>query len=385
MTPVTGVDRVGQGGRQDHLTLLNSNAKLNLLHSLRNLNLEDDDENSLYNDITIDSNFHDTDSFIAKFRNQTKPLFLKINIQSLNSKFEKLKNFILTLTNANINIDVIALQEIWLVKYPHLLILPGFQPLTYINRNRGRGGGDGFYIKNGINVKLEKDLTYNIDKIFEAITLDISYNRDNQTKHYKVTNIYRSPTAIDELTSNQQHEEFLDRLDNLLNDQNNCNSDAYVFLDSNLNLLDLDTNQHSNNYFTNLTNTGFLLTSFRAFRIQNNCSTLIDHILTNSKSNILTSGSIIEDISDHFITFLQPNIQKNKSKPPKIKHRIYSKASLDNFKRDLYQTNWNDVTNSTDVNVCYDKFWSIYSHLHDSNFPLSTRRFNRNFHRISDL
>ena len=56
-------------------------------------------------------------------------------------------------------------------------------------------------------------MTYNIDKIFEAITLDISYNRDNLTKHYKVTNIYRSPTAVDGLTSNQQHEEFTVRLE----------------------------------------------------------------------------------------------------------------------------------------------------------------------------
>ena len=228
-------------------------------------------------------------------------------------------------------------------------------------------------------------MTYNIDKIFEAITLDISYNRDNLTKHYKVTNIYRSPTAIDGLTSNQQHEEFSNRLDTLLNDLNNCNSDAYIFLDSNLNLLDLDTNQHANNYFTNMTNSGFLLTNFKASRIQNNSSSLIDHILTNSKSNILTSGSIIEDISDHFITFLQPNIQKSKSKPLKVKHRIYSKANLENFKRDLYLTNWEDVSNSTDVNTCYDKFWSVYSQLHDSNFPLSTGRFNRNFHRISDF
>ena len=130
-------------------------------------------------------------------------------------------------------------------------------------------------------------MTYNIDKIFEAITLDISYNRDNLTKHYKVTNIYRSPTAIDGLTSNQQHEEVSNRLDTLLNDLNNCNSDAFIFLDSNLNLLDLDTNQHANNYFTNMTNSGFLLTNFKASRIQNNSSSLIDHILTNSKSNIL--------------------------------------------------------------------------------------------------
>ena len=145
VTPVTGIDRVEQGGRRDHLTLLNGNAKLNLLHTLSTFHAdEDEDENSLYSDITIDSQFYDTDSFITKFSNHNKPIFLNINIQSLNSKYEKLKNFVLTLTNANINIDVIAIQETWLVKYPHLLLIPGFQPLTYINRNRGRGGGVGF-------------------------------------------------------------------------------------------------------------------------------------------------------------------------------------------------------------------------------------------------
>ena len=55
MAPVTGADRVGQGGRQDHLTLLNSNAKLNLLHSLRNLNLEDDDKNTVVYIMTLQS------------------------------------------------------------------------------------------------------------------------------------------------------------------------------------------------------------------------------------------------------------------------------------------------------------------------------------------
>ena len=358
---------------------------LNFLHTVNDLYVDDNDGNNPYSNITIDSCFHDTESFISKFRNNSKPLFLNINIQSLNSKFEKLKNFILTITNANINIDLIALQETWLVKYPHLLSIPGFQPLHFINRNRGRGGGVGFYVKNGINVKIDNDMTYNIDKIFEAITLDISYNRDNLTKHYKVTNIYRSPTAVDGLTSNQQHEEFTVRLDTLLNELNTCNCDAYIFLDSNLNLLDLDNNHHANNYFTNLTNSGFLLTNFRASRMQSGCSSLIDHILTNSRSNVLTSGSIIEDISDHFITFLQPNIQKSKSKPLTVKHRIYSKTNLENFKRDLYNTNWEKVTNSTEVNTCYDEFWAIYSQLHDKNFPFSTGRFNRNFHKISDF
>ena len=103
-------------------------------------NVEPDDINQ-YTDLTVDSAFHDTNSIISKFSNSNRPLFLNINIQSLQSKHEKLKNFILTLVNKNVQVDLIALQETWTIKHPQLLDIPGFQPLIFTNRKRGRGGG----------------------------------------------------------------------------------------------------------------------------------------------------------------------------------------------------------------------------------------------------
>jgi hypothetical protein len=38
----------------------------------------------------------------------------------------------------------------------------------------------------------------------------------------------------------------------------------------------------------------------------NRAVSLIDHILCNDKSREFYSGSIIDDLSDHFITFVQP-------------------------------------------------------------------------------
>ena len=79
MTPVTGIDRVEQGGRRDHLTLLNGNAKLNLLHTLSTFHAdEDEDENSLFSDITIDSQFYDTDSFISSLTLTSKALIVNM-------------------------------------------------------------------------------------------------------------------------------------------------------------------------------------------------------------------------------------------------------------------------------------------------------------------
>ena len=130
----------------------------------------------------------------AKFKISDKSLFLNLNVQSLNSKFEKLKSFILNLTNNGLVIDIIAMQETWTIRYPNLLSIPGFQPLIYTNRNKGRGGGVRFYIRTGLNYKIVTDLSPFHDKTLETMTLDISYTSDNHTKHFLVTSLYRSPS-----------------------------------------------------------------------------------------------------------------------------------------------------------------------------------------------
>ena len=84
------------GGGPNHLISLNSDNSLNL-HNKLTYNVEPDDFYP-YTELSVDSLFHDMPSIISKFSNTCRPLFLNINIQSLNSKYEKLKNFILTLT-----------------------------------------------------------------------------------------------------------------------------------------------------------------------------------------------------------------------------------------------------------------------------------------------
>jgi hypothetical protein len=42
-----------------------------------------------------------------------------------------------------VNIDIIALQEVWDIRYPKLLTLPGFKPLVYEKRKGMTGGGVG--------------------------------------------------------------------------------------------------------------------------------------------------------------------------------------------------------------------------------------------------
>ena len=313
------------------------------------------------------------------------PVFLNINIQSLNSKHEKLSNFILSLTNKNIQVDLIAIQETWKIPNLSLVAIPGFQPFIAVNRKVGKGGGVGFYIRNGINFSILNHLSPFEDKLFESLTLELSYSTNNHKKSFIVSNIYRSPSPIPNLTPTQQIESFLDKLDSHLLNLSARNLDTFIFTDSNINLLNLPTDETVRLYFNSITERGFTLTNLKATRIQGNSSTLIDHIITNSKAHSLISGSIIDDLSDHFITFLSPKIGKVKSKPQLITRRILSTSNITNFKTALNDTNWDEVLSTTDVDTCYSCFWEKYSTLYNLHFPIVKSKFNKNLHKISNF
>ena len=181
----------GHGGRNPHgLDTLNNDVKHDFSLTIRQMLANDYDDNDVndmdlnpYSNLVLQSHFYDLDSLTANFNHCNKPLFININIQSLLSKYEKLKNLILSITNKGIVIDIIAIQETWSIKYPHLLGIPGFQPLVFANRSKGRGGGVGFYVRNGLNFKVIDSLSPYHDKLFETLTIEITYTSDNRAKH----------------------------------------------------------------------------------------------------------------------------------------------------------------------------------------------------------
>jgi hypothetical protein len=61
--------------------------------------------------LIYDSNFYDYNSFKCTYANTKQPIILNINIQSLQSKFTNLKNFLLGCINDRIPIDVVSLKK----------------------------------------------------------------------------------------------------------------------------------------------------------------------------------------------------------------------------------------------------------------------------------
>jgi hypothetical protein len=303
------------------------------------------------------------------------PIYLSVNIQSLNSKFDQLKEQILDLQNLNLKVDVIAIQETWEIKYPDTLTIPGFQEFIYKNCTGMRGGGVGFYVRNGLNFKILEELSPFENKILESLTIKIVYPEKSAVI---LTCAYRSNGILPGVTPVQQLDRFSAKFDELLFNISLKRLESYVFIDSNIDLLNLDTG-NSADYLNLILSKGFLQCVTKATRIQNNSKSLIDNIITNRAGEI-TTGTVISDISDHFFTFIQVPKKYAKGSEKSFTTRNFTEQNLNNFKRVLSGANWDDVINSNNVNDACDEFWSIYTNLFNLIFPLKTVRFNKNIH-----
>jgi hypothetical protein len=81
---------------------------------------------------------------------------------------------------------------------------------------------------------------------------------------------------------------------------------VYVFSDTNINLIDVQQGSRGASLLETALEHGFFQTNKKITRFGDHGPTLIDHVFTNSIGQGVRTGSIIVDISDHLITFIQP-------------------------------------------------------------------------------
>jgi hypothetical protein len=124
----------------NELDFLNNDLSLDFLHTYYTKYTDAEPETDPYASRAINSMYYNMSS-LSQLQNADSPLYISLNIQSLNSKFEQLKEQILNLVNSNVKIDVISLQETWELRYPDTLKIPGFQEIIFKSRLGMRGGG----------------------------------------------------------------------------------------------------------------------------------------------------------------------------------------------------------------------------------------------------
>ena len=111
-------------------------------------------------------------------------------------------------------------------------------------------------------------------------------------------------------------------------------------------------------------------------------ATLIDHVITNSIADSYETIILISQLSDHFPVLHFLSCSKHRSTPKTIAKRDFSDANLNYFRTSLSALGWQDVISASDPQLALNSFSETFTSLYDIHFPLVTKKFNKNFHRI---
>lgn len=241
------------------------------------------------------------------FKNNGLNIFC-FNIRSLRNKFDEFTNFI---ESQQFLIHVIVLNEIWIYSNENISFQLENYNSYFCNRDLNRGGGIAIYIHKSIDSNCLYSSSINNDYDFLLVEL-INYN-------IKILGVYNQPAA--------NVERFIDLLSNITNKYKNL----YVAGDTNINLL--ENNTDSLNYSNMIYSNGYcILNSLNrdfATRKTRTHYSILDHIFTdivNHKYTLLVADSYL---SDHCCILLNIHINNFIPKNTAIEKTIIDYDSID--------------------------------------------------------
>ena len=285
---------------------------------------------------------------------------MSLNCRSLTARWDDFKNLFNEINSDRSQLDIIGLSEIFNVN--QAFHLPGYQQFIFKNRpdNDDNHGGVGFFIKEGISYSVRTDLSIFIPHVIESLFIEICLNG----KPTVFGILYRPNTA-----PRANIEVFSENLFSILENVNQKHQPVFLMGDFNIDLMKLNIHTKTNSFLENIVSNGLIPLITKPTRITEYSATLIDHMYTSYPDQILSSGILITDISDHFATFCK--IGKHKQKPARtIKLvRDFSSSKINMFQCLLKQTDFSEVYKCTCPDEAYNHFLNIYQTAFEQIFP----------------
>lgn len=283
-----------------------------------------------------------------------------LNIQGFRGKVDQVK---LLLTSPNNNIHLFGLSETMLTENQgeNFLYINGYEKPFRKDRKAG-GGGLLVYVKTGSICKRREDLE--IQEI-ESICLQIT---PEKAKPYLVGFVYRPPSS---------HTDWCEYFELQVDKISNEEKEFYILGDINRDLLN---DQIKGNWMKFIDSLGMEQLVNEPTRVTSTSKTLIDHIYTNTKENILEVMVPKIGLSDHFPIFLTRKVNGKSTKNNAHKSIIYrSFQNFDTFKflEDLEQIPWNTVHIFENIDDVLDAWTDLFISIVDKHAPLKTHRIKK--------
>ena len=290
------------------------------------------------------------------------------NIRSINGHWEDFLDIIDSIQPHNFS--VIALQEIWSVQKTYSI--PGYEKLEFLTRDKNGppnpncGGGVGLFVHSKFkDYEILNNESIFIPHVYESIWIKIKMK---QGADKIIGNIYR-PNTAPRANLEQAIEIHSQILDKILNDESHRNCDIQILSDFNLNMLNFETHNLTNDYINLLISKSFLPVITLPTRVKQQSATLIDHIWTNKVTTSYKSGIILNSLSDHFpVVYFEEGKQQKIQLPDNITRKIDSNTIL-SFCNLLKSTSWSNVLREPDPKNAFTNFFEKINSARDLAFP----------------
>lgn len=292
-----------------------------------------------------------------------------LNICSLKNKVLNLEKLADDRKNLGKALNFICLTEHWLREYEvQSTIIQNFEILSSNSRQIFKNGGtmiasssnNGFETRSRIDLQIE-----NCEKHFETSAIEMRLK--NRKSKIVLLNLYRSPSGDIKM--------FFDKFEKVLNLISNEKSDFVICGDFNI---DLNSNTiHKNKLMDLVKSFGAKSVVKQPTRIALGSSTLIDLIFSNigkCRTEVETIG-----FSDHSIVHLELSdvTEKCFQQFDVTKIRKTKSDNLNALESLLAEETWEEVYDSTNVDVKFNTFLEKFSLHLSATCPLTTRCIRR--------
>ena len=328
-------------------------------------------------DLIEQSNYYDDTTFGHTFQSSMGISMVSLNCQCLNTKkVDALKLFLSSMNSDTSPISCIVLQETWCDSLVDMSFfsLPNYNMVSKPTRISAHGGliiyiHDRFQYK---QIDIIDDSPY-----FENICIEV-WNKYAHFDKFLICDIYKPPSGTTEHLV-----DFTNKFTQCAAAINEKSKKSYLCGDFNINLLQIQTNQHFNQFYDSLTSTGFIPKITLPTRISETSATLIDNIFTNNIDRAHVSGILSRKFSDHQMIFsLQKcnKCQKLKHNEKYIEVELTSQDNLDKFAAEIKESKICERINSNadaDPNANLDILTNIINAAKNNNIPQKVKKFNK--------
>ena len=328
-------------------------------------------------DLIEQSNYYDDTTFGHTFQSSMGISMVSLNCQCLNTKkVDALKLFLSSMNSDTSPISCIVLQETWCDSLVDMSFfsLPNYNMVSKPTRISAHGGliiyiHDSFQYK---QIDIIDDSPH-----FENICIEV-WNKYAHFDKFLICDIYKPPSGTTEHLV-----DFTNKFTQWAAAINEKSKKSYLCGDFNINQLQIQTNQHFNQFYDSLTSTGFITKITLPTRISETSATLIDNVFTNNIDRAHVSGILSRKFSDHQMIFsLQKcnKCQKLKHNEKYIEVELTSQNNLDKFAAEIKESKICEHINSNadaDPNANLDILTNIINAAKNNNIPQKVKKFNK--------